>query len=402
MPKMSSVINFPPHHRGQLQVLRSKARFKVIMAGRRFGKSYLSVSKCIYELLKPNRKVAYVTPTYALGKDFYKDIIDFLPIEFIKTQNKSDLTIELTTGSIIRFITGKEMDNHFRGKSFHFVVIDECSLISHWDDCFKALRNTLTDYKGDCWFISTPRGFDHFYNLYQKGLNKEDGYESFHFTTYDNPHIAKEEIDAIRNEVTEASFNQENLAIPAENANAFVPSKFIQAHTIDELSNEPTIIYGIDVASKQDYTVITGISATGRMTHFERFNGAWSYTKNAIKRLPDNIYKVMDSTGAGDPIYEELNETVPNLHNFIFTSTSKPQLVKKLALSIEKGELKFNRETAQELTTYEYVYNYQTGRLSYNAISGAHDDAVIAIGLCNYFKEQSYVPSFDERFYIGG
>lgn len=396
------VVKFPQHHKAQLQILKSTARFRVIMAGRRFGKSYLCVSKCIYELLKPKIEIAYITPTFDLGREFFNDIVSFLPPAIVKSANKTNLRIELRNGSFIKFISGNEMEKQLRGKKFHFVIVDECSLIPHWDEGFKALRNTLADYKGHCWFISTPRGYDHFYRLYQKGLNREDGYESFHFTTYDNPHMDREEIDAIKAESTEASFNQENLAIPSENASAVVPSKFIIENTIKELSDEPTVIYGIDVASKFDYTVITGLSATGKMTYFNRFRDKWIVTKEAIKALPDNIYKVMDSTGAGDVVYEELSEVVPNLHNFVFTSTSKGQLIKKLALSVEKGLLKFNEITGQELSTYEYKYNYTTGNLSYNAISGAHDDAVIALGLCNYFLEDCYVPSFNERFYIGG
>lgn len=409
---MSNIIEvkLPTPHTGQLEVLRSKARFKVICAGRRWGKSNLSLSKCIYELIQPKyhkgkevpSQVAYVTPTYSLGKDFFQDVLKYLPTNLIKSANKTDLQIQLITGGVMRFITGEEMDNHFRGKKFHFVVIDECSQIKHWNECAKALRNTLADYKGECWYISTPRGYDHFFSLYQLGLTKQNGYESFHYTTYDNPYIDKDEIDAIRLETTEADFNQENLAIPSENASAVVQSKYIQENTIDELSDEPTVIFGIDVASKHDYTVITGISSTGKMTYFNRFRKPWVYTKEAIKALPANIYKVMDSTGAGDVLFEELSTEVPNLNNFVFTSTSKGQLVKKLALSIEKGELKFNQQTAQELSTYEYKYNYATGRLSYNAISGAYDDSVISIGLCNYFKEDCYIPSFDERFYIGG
>ncbi|RZK63403.1 MAG: hypothetical protein EOO92_28820, partial [Pedobacter sp.] len=183
-------INLPQPHAGQLEVLKSKARFKVICAGRRWGKSNLSLSKCIYELVQPKyhngkevaAQVAYVTPTYSLGKDFFQDVLKYLPTVLIRSANKSELKIELVTGGVMRFITGEEMDNHFRGKKFHFVVIDECSMIPDFEEAMKALRNTLADYKGQCWFISTPRGYDHFYSLYQKGINKEDGYASFHYT----------------------------------------------------------------------------------------------------------------------------------------------------------------------------------------------------------------------------
>lgn len=393
-------INLPNPHAGQLKVIKSKARFKVLLCGRRWGKSLISQIISVVGCIE-GKQVAYVTPTYALSKIFFQDILKMLPPSIIKSANKTDLRLEFITGGSISFMTGENLSN-FRGRKFHTVVIDEASYIPNLEEAWlNSIRPTLTDYKGNALFISTPRGHDYLYSLYLKGIKLEDDFESFHFTTYDNPFIDASEIDAARNELTEGAFNQEYLAKPSANQNAVVDITYINSNIIIDLSNEDTAIYGIDLAKYKDWTVIYGMSVTGNQTHFQRFQKNWTDTKDIIKALPQYTLKVIDSTGVGDPIYEDLSQTVMNLQSFKFTTITKPQVVKKLALDIEKGNIKYLKPLADELSVFEYKYS-STGYIKYEASSGNTDDIVMAACLANYFKPDVAVQNFEDRFYIGG
>jgi hypothetical protein len=393
-------ISLSKPHSGQLKVLQSKARFKVLLCGRRWGKSLISQIISIVGCIE-GKKVAYITPTYQLSKIFFQDILKMIPISVIKSANKTDLRLEFITGGSLSFMTGENLSN-FRGRKFHTVVIDEASYIPNLEEAWlNSIRPTLTDYKGNALFISTPRGKDYLYALYLKGLKQEDDFESFHFTTYDNPHIDSTEIDVAKNELTEGAFNQEYLARPSENNFSVVANSYIEANVIPELSNEDTVVFGIDLAKYKDWTVIFGLDANGNQSYFQRFQKDWSTTKDIIRALPDYTLKIIDSTGVGDPIYEDLSQTVINLQSFKFTTITKPQVVKKLALDIQKSNIKYIQALADELSVFEYKYT-STGYIKYEASSGNTDDIVMAACLANYYKPDVAVQNFEDRFYIGG
>jgi len=168
-----------------------------------------------------------------------------------------------------------------------------------------------------------------------------------------------------------------------------VDEETIRRNTMEVLSNEPTVVYGIDVAKYTDYTVITGLDANGRMTYFERFQKNNALTKERILALPGEVLKVMDSThgSLGDGILEDLiGLGCPNLIGFEFTATSKPQIITELILDIENGACQYNDVTAAELSIFEYTYS-STGHIKYGNAPGGHDDTVIALALANRYRK---------------
>lgn len=389
-------IRLPKPHSGQRKVLNSKARFRVLCCGRRWGKSLISQIISLIQIagtggINTGKHVAYVTPTYQLSKIFFADILKRIPVQLIVSANKTDLVITLVTGGTISFMTGQNLDS-FRGRKFHTIIIDEAAYIPDLEQAWlNSLRPCLTDYEGEAIFISTPRGKNYFYSLYLKGLDPlVSDWESFHFSTYDNPFIKASEIDAAKASLPGDAFKQEYLAVPNANSNSVVGVDYIQANTITTLSTKPTVVYGIDVAKYTDYTVITGLDADGEMTYFERFQRDNEYTKNRIKELPASVLKVIDSThgSVGDSIYESLQfEGVRNLQGFEFTAATKPKLITEMILDIEQGKLKFNEITATELSIFEYSYT-STGYIKYGNAPGGHDDCVIALALANRYKKQ--------------
>lgn len=134
---------------------------------------------------------------------------------FTKSVNESRLEIEVHTedgGTSIIFLRGWESVETLRGQAFDFLVIDEvASMRDFWMEWQEVLRPTLTDRRGEVLFISTPAGFNHFYDLYNLEATDKD-FKSFHFTSYDNPYVPMDELDTARKQLTEDRFAQEYLA----------------------------------------------------------------------------------------------------------------------------------------------------------------------------------------------
>ena len=203
-------------HPAQSTIAKSSNRFRVVNCGRRFGKTYLAVLEMVAKAVYGNdRYICYIAPTYAQARDIaWQELKKVcLPIASSINESRLEITVQTTQGgtSIIS-LRGWESIETLRGQKFHFIVVDEIASMRNWSSNWQeVIRPTLTDYKGECLFISTPKGFNHFYDLFNKQDTDKD-YKSFHFTTYDNPHIPSEEVDKAKQEMTEDSFAQEYLA----------------------------------------------------------------------------------------------------------------------------------------------------------------------------------------------
>lgn len=375
MKSVELKLNKP--HPAQRAVLQSAARFRVMMCGRRFGKSLISQTISIRRAVN-KQNVAYITPTYQLGKIFFQEVIKMLPHEIYR-KNEADLVINFITGGSIRFFTGERLDA-MRGLKFHLVIIDEASYIGNLEEGWlNSIRPTLTDYKGEAIFLSTPRGRNYFYSLFMKG--GEPDWQAFKFSTYDNPFIDRDEIDAARIQLPGPVFEQEYMANPMENAANPFGSQHIAA-CVRPMSTAPAEYYGIDLAKATDWTVIIGLDGAGNVAHFQRFQKDWMHTREEIMKLPRHKPIEIDSTGVGDPIVEDLQRHFQAMHGFKFTGTSKQPLMEGLAAAIHKREISFPAGHIQdELEIFEYIYT-PTG-VRYTAPQGFHDDCVCALALAN-------------------
>lgn len=197
----------------QTEVWDDTHRFRVVCAGRRSGKSVLSQLQVITWANQEVGRYWIVAPTYKQAKTIHwEGIQHYVPQKLIAKKNEVELSLTLTNGSIIE-LRGAENPDALRGVKLRGLVIDEIASIRNWDWLWQeVLRPTLTDYAAPTLFISTPKGYNHFYNLFELG-NKSDGdYKSWRFTSYDNPYIPKEEIDNAKQELTEDTFAQEYMA----------------------------------------------------------------------------------------------------------------------------------------------------------------------------------------------
>jgi hypothetical protein len=364
-------IELPSPHINQKKILECDRRFIVVMCGRRFGKSELSQILSISEAIKGGQ-VAYITPTYKLAKVFFEKLTEAIPFK----NNISNLKIYCPNNGSIEFFTGERLDN-LRGRKFHLVIIDEAAFIpdleSGWQN---SIRPTLTDYQGKAVFLSTPRGKNFFYSMFMK--QGEADWQSFKFSTYDNPYINTREIDEARLQLPEVVFEQEYLANPAENSANPFGNAFIQ-RCIKPISAQQIVAYGIDLAKSVDFTVIIGLDNGGNVAYFDRFQMDWHNTKANIKRLP--IAPILaDSTGVGDPILEDLIREGVNIEGLKFTSQSKQQLMEGLAQAIQQNKIGYpDGVIVDELDIFEYQFTANGVR--YSAPSGFHDDCVMALAL---------------------
>ena len=196
----------------QAEVIGSKARFRVLVSGRRFGKTFLAINELARFARFPNKKVWYVAPTYRQAKGIcWSDLVERLKYHnWISEVNNSDLTVILRNNSKIS-LRGADNEQSLRGVGLDFLCMDEFADISPsaW---FEVLRPTLSDTQGHALFCGTPRGFGNWaYDMYVKGTNDKE-WESFKYTTLEGEQVPDEEISQAKDDLDERTFQQEYMA----------------------------------------------------------------------------------------------------------------------------------------------------------------------------------------------
>lgn len=191
-------------------------RFRVVVCGRKFGKTTLGSEELLGEsIFKDNQRVLYVAPTLGDARTLMWDRLKNRLGKAIVSENDTRLELKVRTvqgGTSDIFLGSWEKVNNYRGDEFDFHLFDEVQdYRNFWVGWQEAMRPTLTPRKGRALFMGTSKGFNHLYDLYNVSLEDTD-YKSFHFTTYDNPYIPVDEIEKARKELPEDRFAQEYLA----------------------------------------------------------------------------------------------------------------------------------------------------------------------------------------------
>ena len=209
----------------QQEVMASDARFKVIAAGRRTGKSYLAAISLILKALDEQEgKVFYVAPTQGQARDVMWHSIFDIAGDIIERSHVNNLEITLAGGNTI-FLKGADRPDTLRGVSLKHLVLDEYAFMK--PDVWEAiLRPALADRKGSMMAIGTPEGRNHFYDLFT-GSNEWPDWDNFHYTSFDNPLVDPAEIEHARQTLPAFAFQQEFMAsFDARTSGNFNPDLF--------------------------------------------------------------------------------------------------------------------------------------------------------------------------------
>lgn len=210
----------------QTTVYEDTSRFKVVAAGRRTGKSYLSAVSLVANALNgKDGKVFYVAPTQGMARDIMWDVIMDMAGEIVEGSNVNNLTITLADNNTI-YLKGADRPDTLRGVSLKYLVLDELAFMKA-DVWTAILRPALSDKKGHALFIGTPEGRNHFYDMYE-GAQHWDDWNSWTYSSYDNPYMDKAEIDHAKATLPGWAFRQEYMAsFTAQGSEFFDPESFV-------------------------------------------------------------------------------------------------------------------------------------------------------------------------------
>jgi len=406
---MPTWLTYRPHPaQRDIHHARDK-RFRCVCTGRRFGKTLcLAAELADRGSHEGGGDYGWVAPTYNVAE---RGIEAFRMIGegFVNVCGRAPCRVEFQgmvgmPPSRVWFLSADNPDN-IRGFGFKGLVIDEAAAIPA-DVWHYVLRPTIAQTLGWAVFVSTPKGRNWFYDLFTRGLDpSETDYASFRFPSNASPYFPAKEWDEAKRTLPEDVFRQEYMAeFMEDSAGVFrnVDACTVSGGQLAASSKEyhRHVIIGCDVAKHTDWTVLIAMDAeTGRCFAMERFNHLdWPIQKERILGFARKHRGrlILDATGVGDPIYDDLKQVYGDIEGFKLTSASKTALIQRLIVGVEQRRVSWPAASGQsaadggpweiltaELKRYEYEIS-PSGGISYNAPSGYHDDCVMALALANH------------------
>tara|TARA_R110002051_G_scaffold318560_1_gene401047 strand:- start:429 stop:1634 length:1206 start_codon:yes stop_codon:yes gene_type:complete len=233
-----------PLTKPQQEVISCEKRFRVLISGRRFGKTFLAINELAKFARFPNQKVWYVSPSYKQSKNICWTMLkeQMIKHKWAKKINENELSIILKNNSIIQ-LKGADNEQSLRGVGLNFIVLDEFADIKK-EAWYEVLRPTLSDTKGSALFCSSPKGFNFAYDLYSR---KDKEWKSFKYTTIEGGQVDQEEIEQAKNDLDERTFQQEYLATFVDYAGIIYYNFDINNNVIEDYKlHDGTIHIGMD------------------------------------------------------------------------------------------------------------------------------------------------------------
>lgn len=400
-------------HTKQREFIRSKAKRKVIVAGRRGGKT-TGVSVLATERFLAGRRQLYAAPTQEQTNAFWKAVTTYLAAPIASKhiyKNETDHILELPTGARIRAKTAWNADT-LRGDYADDLYLEEWSLMdeSAWNEVGAPM---LLDNDGDAVFIFTPKRRNHAWKTYQRAKQaEEDGtgrWKTWHFTSFDNPHLSPEALAEITQDMTEDAYQQEILAEFLEDSgtvfrNVMAVAK-VKERDVPENHLGHHVAIGADWGKVADPTVFTAQCSECRRVV------DWDLFKQVDYHVQRQHLKALTEKWFGAPVLPERNSIgIPNIEElaregitilsgedgaagFNTTQASKARMIEGLALDIERGQVLVPESYADELMSFERLGVSPNGLPRYGAPEGMHDDRVISLGLSNLASNMGFVTS---------
>jgi hypothetical protein len=393
-----TAIGYTPHRYQWDYVHARPERFNVQCWPRQHGKSTAAAYEDIWQCaINPGGLVWLVAPTYDLCEPIFdeicrvsKDMAKFPDFSVDKLSTR-DMYVLWSNGAKLE---AKSADNmaSLQGRGLVFLNLDEWATVKDDTIYNQYLRPTLARWQAKMLAISTPKGFNQFFDWYKYGQDPmEKDWFSGRAPLGCSPYIKQEEIDEARRMLPDRVFRQEWEAEFIADAGAVfrgVKDCVIPGYT-QSVGPEEGHFYaaGIDLAKHEDYSVIVIVDRVRkRQVYFDRFNEVDWHRQipifaNIVKKYGD-CPVLVDSTGVGDPIYDFMRETGMRVYGYDMHGNRKEDLINNLALSIERREVSLMDipEQTNELIGYEYRRT-QSGKLAMSAPGKSHDDCVVALAL---------------------
>lgn len=364
----------------QVEIMDCVERFAAIEASTKAGKTASMIVWLFEESLKINlnQGVDWVAPVFGQSRIAFERMKAQVSDRNFFKVNEQRLILTLPHGSLIRFKSGDNPDSLY-GDDSYAAVLDEASRMK--EAAWIAVRSTLTKTRGKAKLIGNVKGRKNFfYKMAMRAKAKEPGYFYKKITAYDAVEagiLDAQEIEDAKRDLPESVFRELYLAEASEDGSNPFGFDHI-SRCVYGLSSLPPVCFGIDLAKKNDWTVIVGLDKFGQVCYFDRFQMDWRQTKEKILSLPPGMITI-DSTGVGDPIAEEVARH-RQTEMFIYTSRSKQQLMEGLAYGIQNREITVLEGVMKdELDSFEFEYS--RAGVKYTAPEGLHDDCVNALAL---------------------
>lgn len=389
----------------QKEVYSDKTRFKVIVAGRRCGKSRLSAVALLVEGLKcpQGSAVMYVAPTQGQARQIIWDLLMDLGRDVISSSHVNNMDITLINGAKI-YVRGADRPDTLRGVSLTFVVLDEVADIKA-DTWEKVLRAALSDKKGNALFIGTPKGRNWFYDMYNLGREGDDeDWKSWHFTTRDNPLIDPKEIEGAKKTLSSFAFKQEYEASFDNAGTDLFKEKWLK---YGEEPDGGVYYIGMDISGflnenysqarqkKLDQSAIAVVKVTDDGNWFVKKieHGRWD-TKETAQRILKNI-KEFQPVGIGLERGTSRNAVMPYLSDCMRSNNvyahitdlthggrkKTERIVWALQGRFEHGKITLNEEEDWE-EFRDQILMFPTSQV--------HDDLVDALSFVDQLAVTSY------------
>lgn len=407
-------IPYTPHP-GQQPFHNSKARNRVWIGGRQGGKTKAGSQEAFkLSIQTGENSVGFiVAPTYwHVGKCWreFRQIIwgvwlehcrnhnvpfsTNLPNALIKQINKVEHFIILQPNRYVWFKSADNPDS-LRSERIDWSWLDECAMIK--EEGYDAIEPALM---GRNIFTSTPKGHNWVFQLWAYGQDPhERDYESWQYPTSINPYYPKDKIVKARAKLPDLVFRQEYLGEFIEDIGAVFRN--VRSH-IKTVALVPQAghryVVGADLAKHEDFTVLGALdTSSGELHGYDRFNQLdWVFQRKRIMAFCkhyNNARLLIDSTGVGDPVYDELRREAVHVDGYKFTNASKADLIENLSLMLDNNRISYPDipELINELRLFGYEQG-RTGLIHYHAPEGYHDDIVIALALAAWQLKKSKKP----------
>lgn len=397
-------------HSEQLRAFEGTERFKVLVAGRRWGKSAFlarwNLSGAMRDHLEGNGGTAWVVyPTLDMGRPLWNEMQRVAPPGWITEVHGTERQMGYIVirpfadrpASRIEFKSAQHPER-LVGVGLRRVSLDEAGIMP--ESVYReSIYPALMDYEAPALLAGTPKGKNWFYEMWLRGQDPlrraELSIGCYGGPTTQNPFFNSiAEVEKARLEMPTRLFRQEILASFEDEGGLFRGIE--RCFPVDRPRRDglrwvysdplPTVAMGVDLARVNDFTVIVGVDAKLRITYFDRFRRVdWPVQKERIKRAYQNLggpKMLVDSTGAGDPVLQDLLRSgCSRASGFGFTAQSKPALLDGLSIEVQEARVTIPDEPVilNELRVFGFVD--RRGKFLYSAPAGLHDDCVCALAL---------------------